>query len=113
MSMLLIITSIGIYRAKEGYIKSYIYDRKRQWLEKSYNEDNNIGTDTKKWRYKIWFNKRKKVKISKRGNEIITNISMILFNFILLMILRGGVLALLPIYLLINNILKLLENVFS
>ncbi|MGL5347535.1 MAG: hypothetical protein ACRDA3_09285 [Peptostreptococcaceae bacterium] len=113
-SILLILSSMSIYYAKETYIKSYIYDRKRMWLEKvaesKYDEKD---IDTSYWKYKIWNENKIKVPIKDRTFNIIINIIYAL--------LWGGVFVnselflatLIFAYFFIRNVLELIENIFS
>lgn len=113
-SILLIYTSILIHYAKESYIKSYLFDRKLNYLEKingdKYNDSN---IDTKKWRYKIWYNNKEKIKISDRIVNIIIDIFSIIFFGIFFVVSGLVVGTILYGYILIINIFKLIEDVFS
>lgn len=113
-SILLIYTSILMHYAKESYIKSYLFDRKLNYLEKINGEEHNDSNiDSKKWRYKIWYDKKEKIKVSdRRFNIIIDILSIICFGT--LFAVNGLVLGtILWGYILIINIFKLIEDVFS
>lgn len=113
-SVLLICASILIYYCKETYIKSYLFDRQLNYLEKITGEKyDDSDIDSKKWRYKIWYDNKEKIKMKDRRFNIIVNILNILF-FGTLFIINGAILGtILWGYLLITNIFKLIENIFS
>lgn len=113
-SILLVYTSILMHYAKESYIKSYLFDRKLNYLEKINGEEHNdSNVDSKKWRHKIWYDKKEKIKVSDRGFNIIVDILNIIFYGTLFAV-NGLVLGtILWGYILITNIFKLIEDVFS
>ena len=66
-----------MHYAKESYIKSYLFDRK---LTRKINgeEHNDSNIDSKKWRYKIWYDNKEKIKVSDRRFNIIADILSII-----------------------------------
>ena len=69
-----------MHYAKESYIKSYLFDRKLNYLEKINGEEHNDSNiDSKKWRYKIWYDNKEKIKVSDRRFNIIVDILSIIF----------------------------------
>lgn len=113
-STLLISASILIHYAKESYTKAYLYDRKLLWIESVNGEKyDESDIDSKFWRYKIWYDKKEKVQLKSRLKRASINLLNILLygslytlnGFILFTILFG--------YVLLKNILGLIENIFN
>lgn len=109
------ISAVFIYYGKSIYFKSYICNRKLEWLKKTANIDVNENIDTKWWRKKIWFNKREKIPFIYRLNKIITSTFMVFMSslFLILFFLLKSLLIILVIYFLIKNLLILIEAIFG
>lgn len=113
-SVELVLISMLICYGKKIYIKSYLYDRKIKWLESINNQTyDETNTDTKKWRYKFWINKKETVEFKDKKTYVFSDIihiliwgcMFILTNTILFKVIWG--------YFLICNILNLIENIFN
>lgn len=116
LSSLLIITGILIYYARLGYLKSYIFDRKIQWIEHvNYGgeDKNKLLVDTIKWRYKIWFNKIEKVKFKYRINSIVISTTRLVLLFMLFRIDSSLIFKFFIGYFILYNLIYLVEYVFG
>lgn len=71
LCILMNIAVIFIYYGKSIYFKSYICNRRLDWLKKISKMDENEYVDTKWWRRKIWFNGSESVPFKYRINKII------------------------------------------
>ena len=109
------ICAIFIYYGKSIYFKSYICNKKLEWLKKISNIDVDENIDTKWWRKKIWFNKREHIPFIYRLNKIINSVFMIFMSslFLIIFLLIRSLLVILAIYFLIKNLLILIEAIFG
>lgn len=115
-TILVAVSSLLIYYAKLGYLKSYIFNRYNKWLEQCNcdNEDYNYKSiDTKKWRYKIWFNKREKCNLKERRISSINRILTLVITTIFIIASNNILIDIFILYFLIFNIVIIIENTFG
>lgn len=113
-SIELVLMSILIFYGKKIYIKSYLFDRKIKWLESINSEKyDEINVDTIKWRYKIWVNKKEKIKFQYRKIHIILDVVHILFLGYIFIFSDTILFKLIWGYFLICGGLNLIENIFG
>ena len=115
-SMVLIIISFLIHYAKSCYLKSYIFDRKRQWLEDcNFGSDNKVDTlsDTKFWRYKIWINNIEKINFNYRIKGFICCIPLIIIFYVIFTHSGSIPFKLIMGYFLMYNLILALEYLFG
>lgn len=113
--ILLNLTSLFIFYGKSIYYKSYICNRRIDWLKKISNIDTDDYIDTKWWRRKIWFNGREKVKLKYRIYNIIIS-SFILFvstSFFITMLISKSFLTILFLYFIIKHSIIIIESIFG
>ena len=110
ISIYLIIVSILIHYSKRGYCISYMYDRKLQWQKQISNEE--IYNDTHKWRLKQKFNGIVYVDKRYRFRQILQYIPTIFISLIF-MILGSLLIKITMGYLLIVNIMSIIEYLFN
>ncbi|MGL5329589.1 MAG: hypothetical protein ACRDD7_09990 [Peptostreptococcaceae bacterium] len=111
----LIINSILILYIKDGYLKSYLYNRYDKWVKSMYNdsvEEEISYIDTKKWRKKIWFTKREKIKFSDRIGFIVGDMITIL-SYSIFIIYGGLLFKILMTYMAIKPISVVIDNIFN
>lgn len=113
--LLLNITALFIFYGKMIYFKSYICNRKIEWLKKISAIDVNDYVDTKWWRRKIWFNGRERVLFKYRIYNIIVS-SFILFistlSFVLLF-MGKSLFNIFFFYFMIKHFTIIVESVFG
>lgn len=109
-SIFLIIDSVLILYAKEGYLKSYLYNRQLRWFKEINNED--IYKDTYKWRKKCKFNGYVKINLKHRYMNILKYIPTIVFAIVFMMP-DSILIRLLMGYILLFNIAAVIEILFS
>lgn len=113
--ILLNLTSLFIFYGKSIYYKSYICNRRLDWMKKISNIDIDDYIDTKWWRRKIWFNGREKVKLKYRIYNIIIS-SFILFvstSFFITMLISKSFLTILFLYFIIKPSIIIIESIFG
>ena len=104
-----------IFYGKQIYFKSYICNRKIEWLKKISAIDIDDYTDTKWWRRKIWFNGREKILFKYRIYNIIISsftlfISIVVF---IVLLMKKSFFVILFLYFIIKHFIIILESVFG
>ncbi len=113
--ILMNIASGFICYGKSIYFKSYICNRRLDWLKKTSQIDVNEYVDTKGWRRKIWFNGRESVSFKYRINKIIISgfVLFICSLMFLQLILSKSFMSIIFLYFMIRHLLIIIEAVFG
>lgn len=115
-SIFLIMISILIHFSKETYFKSYLFDRKLLWIESVNGEQyDESDIDSKKWRYRIWCDKKEKVKFKYRKTNIVINILHIIGFSFFAMATNTDIIffSVIWLYFIVFHIITLIENIFN
>lgn len=113
--LLLNIIVLFIFYGKLIYFKSYICNRRIDWLKKISAIDIDDYTDTKWWRRKIWFNGRERVSFKYRIYNIIISAFTLFISILFFTLLFMGkyLFTIFFLYLIIKHFIIIIESIFG
>ncbi|MGL5329590.1 MAG: hypothetical protein ACRDD7_09995 [Peptostreptococcaceae bacterium] len=113
INIFLVINSFLIHYGKMGYLKSYLYNRHRYYLQSIYGDRNiDYGVDTTKWRNKIWIGNKASININQRFIFIIENIASTLI-FLLFFIFGNWIIKIIMAWLLLEPLSIIFESLLN
>lgn len=113
--LLLNILVLFIFYGKMIYFKSYICNRKIEWLKKISAIDVDDYVDTRWWRRKIWFNGRERVSFKYRiYNIIISSFTLFISTLAFVLLFMGkSLFNIFFLYFIIKHFTIIIESVFG
>ncbi|MGL5695042.1 MAG: hypothetical protein ACRCXA_13250, partial [Peptostreptococcaceae bacterium] len=113
INIFLLVNAILIHYGKMAYLKAYLYNRHRYYLQSIYGGDNiNHKIDTTVWRNKIWFGNKEKIDFNQRFIFIVENITPSLV-YLAFFTFGNWIIKIIMIWLLLEPVSIILESLLN